>query len=124
MSKKIEIHINGLNVAAELNDSQTAKKILEALPVSGKVNTWGEEIYFAIPLALPPEEPKEVVQLGDIGYWPPGKAICLFFGKTPISVGNEIRPASPVNIIGKILDDPKLLKKAEDGEKIEIFLAE
>lgn len=123
-NKKIEIKVAGVSVEAILNDSKSAQAVFSALPITGSVNTWGDEIYFSTSLSLPPEDPKEIVELGDIGYWPPGKAICLFFGLTPISTGDEIRPASPVNIIGKIIGDAKVLKKAKDGDKIEIFRAE
>ncbi|MCD6384946.1 hypothetical protein J7M23_04130 [Candidatus Sumerlaeota bacterium] len=122
--KKIEIRVAGLTVEAILNESKSAQAVFSALPITGSVNTWGDEIYFSTSLNLPPEDPKEVVELGDIGYWQPGKAICLFFGLTPISTRDEIRPASPVNIIGKIIGDAKVLKKAKDGDKIEIYRAE
>lgn len=124
MSTRIQIRVSGINLNAVLKDSQTAAKIAAALPITGKVNTWGDEIYFSTSLALPPEDQADVVELGDVAYWPPGKAICLFFGPTPMSTGDEIRPASPVNVIGKIVGDPKTLKKAEDGDRIEILLAE
>ena len=100
--KKIEIKVASLTVSATLNNTETAQKIFEALPITGCVKTWGDEIYFTIALALQPEDPKEIVDIGDIGYWPPGKALCFFFGLTPMSTVDEIRPASPVNIIGKI----------------------
>ena len=122
--KKIEIRVAGLTVEAILNESKSAQAVFSALPITGSVNTWGDEIYFSTSLNLPPEDPKEVVELGDIGYWQPGKAICLFFGLTPVSTRDEIRPASPVNIIGKIIGDAKVLKKAKDGDKIEIYRAE
>ncbi len=122
--KKIEIKVAGLNIDAHLNDTTLARKIFAALPISGKVTTWGDEIYFTIPLELKVQEPKDIVSYGDIGYWPLGKALCLFFGPTPISSGNEIRPASPVDVIGKIEGDPALLKRAKEGEKIEIYRGE
>ena len=120
MKRRIKINEGKLELAASLNDTKTAAKVYEALPITSTVNTWGDEIYFTIPVDAGLENAKELVELGDIGYWPPGKAMCLFFGRTPISKGDEIRPASPVNIIGKIEGDLKLLRKAKDGEGITI----
>ncbi len=105
---------------AELLETKTAKAIWDALPIEAKVNTWGEEIYFAIPVEEGPEEAVDVVQEGDLGYWPEGNGFCIFFGKTPVSTESEIRPASPVNIIGRLLGNPKDWKKVKDGEKITI----
>ncbi|HUV52338.1 MAG TPA: cyclophilin-like fold protein [Dehalococcoidia bacterium] len=120
MKREIKISAGQIEVKAYLNETNTAKKVWDALPITASANTWGDEIYFAIPVQAELENAKELVSLGDIGYWPPGKAMCLFFGKTPISKGDEIRPASAVNIIGKIEGDPKLLKMVKDGETITI----
>jgi len=116
--KKIAITIEDFKVGASLDDSETAKKIWEALPIESRVNTWGDEIYFSIPVNVGLENAKEVVSEGDLGYWPPGNAFCIFFGLTPASQGDEIRPASPVNIFGKIIGDPKVFKKISSGAKI------
>jgi len=116
--KKITITTEDLKVDASLNDSKTAQKIWEALPIEGRVNTWGDEIYFSIPVEVGSENAKAVVSEGDLGYWPPGNAFCIFFGLTPASQGNEIRPASPVNVFGKIIGDPKVFKKVSSGAKI------
>ena len=119
MEKKIRILIDDLKVEAELNESKTAQLIWEALPIEAKANLWGEEIYFSIPVKTGLEKgAKEVVSAGDLGYWPTGYAFCIFFGPTPASRGDEIRAASAVNVIGKVLSDPKLFRKAKDGEKI------
>jgi len=118
MKGKIKIIVGKLELEAWLNETKTAAKVFEALPITSTVNTWGDEIYFTIPVDAKPEDAKELVSLGDIAYWPPGKAMCIFFGKTPISRGDEIRPASPVNIIGKVEGDLKLLKKVKEGEEI------
>ena len=120
MRRKIKVAVGKLELEAWLNETKTASKVFEALPITSTVNTWGDEIYFTIPVDAKPEDAKELVSLGDIGYWPPGKAMCLFFGKTPISRGDEIRPASPVNIIGKVEGDLKLFRKVKDGEGIVI----
>ena len=116
--KKIAITIEDLKVGASLDDSETAKKIWEALPIESRVNTWGDEIYFSIPVNVGLENAKEVVSEGDLGYWPPGNAFCIFFGLTPASQGDEIRPASPVNIFGKVIGDSKVFKKISSGAKI------
>ncbi len=81
-------------------------------------NVWGDEIYFRIPVALAEENAQEVVELGDLGYWPPGNAFCIFFGPTPVSRGNEIRPASPVNVFGKVEGDPSVFKRVTGGTPV------
>lgn len=113
--KKILITVDNLTLEGELNDSATAQALWEALPLKGIANRWGDEIYFFISLTLPEENPQEVVALGDIAYWPEGPALCLFFGPTPVSHGAEIRPASPVNVCGRILGNPTLLKGTRSG---------
>ncbi len=119
MQRKIRIQTGELKAEAELNDSKTAQLIWEALPIDGKVNLWGEEIYFSIPVKAGADQgAREVVSSGELGYWPPGHAFCIFFGPTPASRGDEIRAASAVNIIGKVLSDPKVFLKAKDGVKI------
>jgi hypothetical protein len=118
MKRKIKISVGKLELEAWLNDTKTAAKVFEALPITSTINTWGDEIYFTIPVEAGSENAQELVSLGDIAYWPPGKALCVFFGKTPISKNDEIRPASAVNIIGKVEGDLKLLKKVKDGEEI------
>jgi len=119
MGKKINILVEDLKVEAELNDSKTAQLIWEGLPIEAKVNTWGEEIYFAIPVKAGLEQgAREVVSSGELGYWPTGHAFCIFFGPTPASRGDEIRAASAVNVIGKVLGDPKVFLKVKDGVKI------
>jgi len=115
---KIMITLEDLKMYAELNNSETAKKVWEALPIKGSANTWGDEIYFSIPVKVGLKNAKAVVLEGDLGYWPPGNAFCIFFGSTPASEGEEIRPASPVNVFGKIIGDPKVFKKVRSGAKI------
>ena len=109
MPRAIKITAGTVSVRAELNDSRTAVAIAAALPIRERGQTWGDEIYFDIGLALAGESPREVVELGDLGYWPPGQAFCIFFGPTPMSRGDEIRPASAVNVVGRVLDDPRVL---------------
>jgi len=118
MARKINIKTEKVAMEAELLKTKTAKAIWDSLPIEAKVNTWGKEIYFTIPVDMGPEEAVDVVQEGDLGYWPEGNGFCIFFGKTPVSTESEIRPASPVNIIGRLLGNPKDWKKVKDGEKI------
>lgn len=119
MGKRINILAGDLKVEAELNDSKTAQLIWEALPIDARVNTWGEEIYFAIPVRTGLEQgARDVVSSGELGYWPTGHAFCIFFGLTPASRGDEIRAASAVNVIGRVLGDPKVFLKIKDGAKI------
>ena len=105
-------------MSAELNESKTASLIWDALPIEAKVNTWGDEIYFSIPVKAELDDPREVVEKGDLGYWPQGPAFCIFFGPTPISKGEEIRPASGVNLVGHLLGDSQEFKKVSSGERI------
>lgn len=119
--REILIEAPGLKIKGVLNKTLTARKVWEALPFEGAANVWGEEVYFIIPVAAELENGREVVQLGDIGYWPPGKAFCFFFGPTPVSRGNEIRPYSPVTVVGKIAGDPGELKKVKEGERVRII---
>jgi hypothetical protein len=116
----IKIIIGELSVEGELNDSPTARKIAEALPISASFNTWGEEIYFTIPVdAELDESAREEVEMGDLGYWPTGKAFCIFFGQTPMSKQGKIIPASAVNIIGKVIGDATRFKAVmHEGEVI------
>jgi len=118
--EKIRIKAGDVKLEAELNDTRTAQAILEALPLKAKANTWGDEIYFPIPLKLKIEDGKEVVEPGDLGYWPDGHCFCIFFGPTPASQGNEIRPASPVTVFGKVIGDPKVLKQVASGTEISV----
>ncbi len=106
----IYIVMAGEKVAAELNDSETAKEIAAKLPVEADFSTWGDEIYFPIPVKRGPENGKSVVDMGELGYWPPGNAFCIFYGATPGSTEDHIKPASPVNPIGRVLGDARKFK--------------
>lgn len=121
MEKKIKIRAGTVTAQAVLNDSPTAGKIWEALPIEASGDTWGDEIYFGIPVKAPLEkDAKEVVEVGDLGFWPPGHAFCIFFGPTPVSRGSEVRPASAVNVVGRIAGDAKVFKKVPSGSKVRI----
>jgi len=103
---------------------QTVRKILDVLPIESTAMTWGEEIYFEIPVSMGQENSRDTVAKGELGYWPAGKGFCIFFGKTPISQSEqEIKPASAVNVVGRI-ENPDALKKHRDGETVRITLAE
>jgi hypothetical protein len=123
MAKVIKITAGKTSAEADLNDSATAEAIWKALPIKGRANTWGDEIYFSIPVRVSSENAKEVVEKGDLGYWPPGSAFCIFFGPTPASRGSEIRPASAVNVFGKVRGDAAVFKAVKDGDSVTIEAA-
>lgn len=118
--KKIKIKTEKYEIEAVLNETETAEKIYNSLPIESEVNTWGEEIYFDIPVKTGLEKPVETVKIGDLAYWPPQNCFCIFFGKTPTSTGDEIKPATAVTIVGKITSGLENLKKIKSGEKIYI----
>ncbi len=105
---------------AMLNETETAQAIWKSLPLEARASTWGDEVYFAIPVEMGLEKGQEVVEVGDLGYWPPGHAFCIFFGPTPASVGDEIRPASAVTVMGKVKGDARMFKGVKDGMKVRI----
>lgn len=120
MPRTIRITAGNVTMDATLNESATASEIWDALPITARANIWGDEIYFAIPVHRDEENAKATVGLGDLGYWPPGNAFCIFYGPTPMSRGDEIRPASPVNIVGKVVGDAKEFKQVSSGTKVTI----
>jgi len=124
MGKRVRITAGAIEVEAELNDTRIAQAIWEALPIKGRVNLWGDEIYFSIPINLRLEAGQEVVSIGDLGYWPNGNAFCIFFGPTPVSRGDEIRPASPVTVFGKIIGDATTFRNVATGTEITIISCE
>lgn len=118
--RRIRITAGSVAADAVLDDSATARLVWGALPLAVKGETWGDEIYFSIPVKARPERPRETVESGDLGYWPPGSAFCIFFGRTPSSRGDEIRPASPVNVFGKIAGDPTIFKQVRSGTQVRV----
>jgi len=120
MARSIRITAGQVVATAELNVSKTAVAIWEALPIEAKADTWGDEIYFGIPVRAEADAAKEVVALGDLAFWPPGHAFCIFFGPTPASRGNEIRPASPVNVVGRVNGDATVFKKVRAGTRVTV----
>jgi hypothetical protein len=120
MPRAIRISAGPVTVDAELNDSRTAAAIAASLPIEARAQTWGDEIYFDIGQALPAESSRDVVDLGDLGYWPPGQAFCIFFGPTPMSRGDEIRPASAVNVVGRVVGDARAFARVRSGARVRI----
>ena len=119
MPQKIKITAGAVAVEAELNDSPTAKSIVDILPIKASARRWGAEIYFPIEVTAALEDTsREVLDAGELGYWPTGKAFCMFFGPTPASQGDEIRAASAVNIIGKMKGDLSPLWDVPDGADV------
>ena len=121
---RIRISAGEVTATATLNDSNTAAAIWDALPITGEGMRWGDEIYFSIPVRRDEENARATVELGDLGYWAPGAAFCIFFGPTPVSRGSEIRPASPVNVFGRLDGDPKDFRSVSDGTDIVIERAD
>jgi len=115
------IQAGEIAIHAELADTPTAREIQETLPLEAEVMTWGQEIYFEIPVERALDHTaREVVENGDLGYWPTGRAICIFFGPTPVSGPNEIRPASAVNIVGRVIGETAGLKQVKAGQIIRL----
>jgi hypothetical protein len=120
VANRIRITAGPVTASATLNDSSTARAIWDALPIEVPGSTWGDEIYFGIPVQKGEEDAKAVVEVGDLGYWPPGHAFCIFFGPTPASRGDEVRPASPVNVVGRVEGDATVFKKVASGTRVRL----
>ena len=119
--EKILISIGDSSLKAELLDTPTARLILQLLPLEGRANTWGEEIYFEIPLETGLEqEARADVEVGELGYWPTGCAFCIFFGPTPMSNGEKPVAASSVNVFGRVMEDCSILKSVSGGAQISV----
>ena len=117
--RQIEISAGDVIVTAVLNDSDTADELWAALPITARAQTWGDEIYFSIPVSVEEAaDSQETVEMGAVAYWPPGSALCLFWGPTPTSAPGEIRPASAVNVMGLIDGDPTVLGGVADGAEV------
>lgn len=117
-SNKVKLNFENVTIYISLNDSRTAHAILGCLPFESKASIWGDEIYFETPIKTKLQAGVTLVKKGDVGYWPTGGALCLFFGPTPISKGERIVPASAVDIIGKIEGKLSALKNISDGEEV------
>ena len=119
--RSIKINAGNLSVDATLNQSDMAEQIWNSLPLSGTANIWGDEIYFGIPItAIEHSGASDLVSSGDIAFWPPGNAFCIFFGRTPASTDDEPRAASTVNVFGHISGDEKLFRGVSTGTEISI----
>jgi|SRR3989304_2966245 len=121
MEKRIRISTKATGAVEAILTSEnpkTAEAIWAALPIKGNANRWGDEIYFSIPVSLKEEKARAEVEVGGIAYWPPGKALCIFFGPTPVSQHGEPRAYSPVNVFAKVATDAAVFKKVRDGEQV------
>jgi len=119
--RKIRISAGEVSAEAVLNESPTATKVWEALVIEGRANTWGDEIYFSIPVEAKQEkDARALVEVGELGYWPPGSAFCIFFGRTPASTDARPRAASPVNILGRIRGDAAVFKAVPSGTRVRL----
>jgi hypothetical protein len=121
---RIKIHTSSTGyIEADIDEQKnpkTAKAIIDNLPFESSANTWGEEVYFSIPVDVDEEKSQREVEIGDCGYWPAGNCFCVFFGRTPASSGSKPVAASPVNIFGRIIGDAKVFKKVRDGDKVRV----
>ena len=120
MGQRIRITAGTVQSEGELADNTTGRMVAGALPISASARTWGDEIYFPIPVEAELEDGKEAVEMGDLGYWPPGNAFCIFFGPTPASRGAEIRPASAVTVIGRVDGDATVFRGVVAGQAVVI----
>lgn len=118
---EVKILLGDIEVKAWLNGSNAAAGVLQALPLASRVSLWGGEVYFPVPVDVALENAKEIVTLGDVAYWPPGKAICIFLGKTPLTRGEAIRPLTPVEVIGRIEVPQGLVERLRQGDKIRMW---
>ena len=119
MPKQIRITTGDIQIEAELYDTPTGQSIATVLPLTAQAQRWGDEIYFSIPVAAELEDDsRDVLEIGELAYWPPDNAFCIFFGQTPASQGDEIRAASPVNIVGKMKGDWSGLFDVSSGASV------
>ena len=122
---KIVIEAGSVSMEAELNDSPTAQQIWEALPIEGRANTWGDEIYFEIPVvSAQARDARAQVEVGELGYWPVGHAFCIFFGPTPVSTDARPRAYSPVNVLGRVSGDATQFRAVRDGATVRLSRAD
>jgi hypothetical protein len=118
----ISIVTERFTIKVKLNDTKTAKKLFKILPAYSRVNKWGDEIYFSIPMKAEIENGVEVVEVGTVAFWPPGSALCIFFGRTPASISNKPQAVSPVTVIGSVIGEESIknLKEIKDGEEVKV----
>jgi hypothetical protein len=119
MEYRITIVAGSVTMDAELNDTPTAQAIWESLPITGRAMVWGDEVYFEIPVTVEQApDARADVEVGELGYWPVGRAFCIFFGPTPASTGDQPCAASPVNVVGRVLGDATLLRQVSAGATV------
>ena len=119
--EEITITAGDITVQAQLNESETAQRIFNILPVEGTTNVWGDEIYFSIPLECPQApDAREEMTIGELAYWPQGNAFCIFFGPTPVSTGDAPKAYSPVNVFGFVFGDATAFKAVTDGSRVRV----
>ena len=122
---KITITVGSVTMSAELNEGPTARQVWDALPIEGRANVWGDEVYLQIPVRSAQEsDAREWVEVGTLGYWPVGQAFCIFFGPTPVSTDERPRAYSPVNILGAVLGDATAFRAVRGGAPVRITKAE
>jgi hypothetical protein len=120
--KRILIQFDEFSLQARLNDTPTVEELWKQLPLESQVNTWGDEIYFEIPVDMPQElDAREILVVGELGYWPVGKSFCIFFGPTPVSTDQRPRAFSPVNILGEIVGNSQGLRAIKDHDKVKLL---
>jgi hypothetical protein len=121
----LTVTVDGRDLAADwtADNPETRAAIADALPVSGEATRWGDELYFSIPVDVPPEQTQEEVSVGAIAYWPQGDALCLFWGSTPASRGDEPRAAGPVTVVAE-LADVRPLRELDGGATVRVAAAE
>jgi hypothetical protein len=124
MTRRIRISSGNTSIEAELNDRPTARAVWEALPIEARALTWGDEVYFDIPVEMELEpDARAEMEVGELGYWPTGNAFCIFFGPTPVSTGNAPVAASPVNILGRVFGDAAVFRAVHYGDTVRIEAA-
>lgn len=113
-------------VEAEIIDKnpKTSEAMMKALPFEGAANVWGDEVYFDVPVSSKEEDSQQVMEVGDIAFWPHGNAMCIFFGPTPASENEKPKAYSPVNLFARVIGDPKVFEKVKDGEIVQVLKAE
>jgi hypothetical protein len=122
---RILITAGGVSAEAELNEGPTAQAIVEALPITGRANTWGDEIYFRIPVDTTLEaDARAEMEVGELAYWPAGNAFCIFFGPTPASQGDAPVAASPVNVVGRVVGDATVFRAVASGAEVRLEAVE